>query len=661
MAKISKSLIDLSKLPALDGTNYKRWSQKILIAFEQIEIDYVLTTNPPTSTPTTTPSTTPQITFDDNQSKVDEEKILKFTKDNKTARGYMLSHMSDPLFDLFYIEKSAKTIWEALEKKYGADDAGKRKYVTGEWLDFEVTDDKPIMDQVHKYENLVADILAEGMKMCEILQANVLICKLPESWTDYRNKLKHKKRDLTLEELVSHLKIEETNRLKDKNTSPNELSVKANLVESSGVKENRFSNKKNQKKSNVPNKKPATHFKKPGKIQKKNMESCYICGKPGHKAYQCFKRHDATKKPNHEQTKGQANLAETEDIIAAVISEVNLVGNIAEWIVDTGASRHFCANKDMFTEFEKTEGGEEVFMGNSSSSEVLGKGKVLLKLTSGKTLALQNVLYVPSLRRNLISGALLNKVGIKLVFEADKLVLTRNGEYVGKGYLNGGLFVLDTIISEPIKGSTSAYIVESSYLWHNRLGHVNINALKRLKDMNLVPNLVEHDFSKCEICVEAKFAKKPFKSVTNKTTELLELIHTDLADFRNTESRGGKKYYITFVDDHSKFTRVYLLKTKDEAEKMFMIYKTEVENQLDRKIKRLRSDRGGEYGTTFLKELCETNGIIHEVSAPRTPQQNGTAERKNRTLKNMMNAMLISSGSPNNLWGGSCSFSQSYT
>ena len=94
-----------------------------------------------------------------------------------------------------------------------------------------------------------------------------------------------------------------------------------------------------------------------------------------------------------------------------------------------------------------------------------------------------------------------------------------------------------------------------------------------------------------------------------------------------------------------------MLKTKDEAEEAFLKYKAEVENQLDRKIKRLRSDRGGEYGTNTLKDFCEKIGVIHEVSAPRTPQQNGVAERKNRALKDMMNSMLISYGLSDDMWG----------
>ena len=108
---------------------------------------------------------------------------------------------------------------------------------------------------------------------------------------------------------------------------------------------------------------------------------------------------------------------------------------------------------------------------------------------------------------------------------------------------------------------------------------------------------------------------------------------------------------MTFIDDYSRYTRVYLSVSKDEVENMFIKFKTEVENQKNKKIKRLSSDRGGEYGSALYKKFCEENGIIHEVTAPRTLEQNGIAERKNITLKDMMNAMLISSGLPSNMWG----------
>ena len=204
MAAGPKTLPDLYKIEPLDGTNYKRWSQKLLLCFEQLEIDYVLTTdlpdegNPDSEPATPTVPRTPPIPLDKATKK-------KFEKDNKLARNYLLNNMSNPLFDLFVIFKSAKVIWTKLEAKYGSDDAGKRKYVVGKWLQFQIMDDKPIMEQVHVYENLCAEVLAEGMKMCEILQANVLIEKFPPSWSDYRNHLKHKKKDLTLQELISHM------------------------------------------------------------------------------------------------------------------------------------------------------------------------------------------------------------------------------------------------------------------------------------------------------------------------------------------------------------------------------------------------------------------------------------------------------------------------
>ena len=181
--------------------------------------------------------------------------------------------------------------------------------------------------------------------------------------------------------------------------------------------------------------------------------------------------------------------------------------------------------------------------------------------------------------------------------------------------------------------STSfTYIVESFDLWHARLGHTNIDSIKRLKDLNLITKLSNMNFYKCEVCIETKFHKKPFKSI-ERQTELLKLIHSDLGDFKNHMTRGSKRYYIIFVNDYSNYTMVYPLNSKYEAKQMFIKYKAIVENQLDSKIKRLRSDKGGEYD-------CETNGFIHEWTASYTPEQNGVAE--NGPLKNMMNAMLIS-------------------
>ena len=130
----------------------------------------------------------------------------------------------------------------------------------------------------------------------------------------------------------------------------------------------------------------------------------------------------------------------------------------------------------------------------------------------------------------------------------------------------------------------------------------------------------------------------------------MNLIHSNVCDLKSNQTRDGNKYFITFVDECTIFCYVYLLKSKDEVIEKFELYKKEVETQLSGKIKVIRSNRGGEYVSLF-GEFCSKHGIIHEVTAPYSPQSYEIAERKNWTLKEMYNVMLLSSGLPDNMWG----------
>jgi transposase InsO family protein len=109
-------------------------------------------------------------------------------------------------------------------------------------------------------------------------------------------------------------------------------------------------------------------------------------------------------------------------------------------------------------------------------------------------------------------------------------------------------------------------------------------------------------------------------------------------------TKRGKRYFITFIDDSTRFCYVYLLKSKDEALHYFKTYKVEVENQLKRKIKRLRSNHGGEYFLGDFSDFCVEHDIIHEGTPPYSPQSNVVAERKNHTIIVLVNAMLETSG-----------------
>ena len=131
--------------------------------------------------------------------------------------------------------------------------------------------------------------------------------------------------------------------------------------------------------------------------------------------------------------------------------------------------------------------------------------------------------------------------------------------------------------------SSSPYIVDSCDIWHGRLGHVNFSYIKKIVDLSLIPKLSLDNLRKCESWIESKTTKKSCKSV-ERELELPSLIHSDLGDLKNTITRGGKQFYITFINDYSKYKRVYLLRNKEEARDVFIKHKVEVENQLSKKI-----------------------------------------------------------------------------
>ena len=224
--------------------------------------------------------------------------------------------------------------------------------------------------------------------------------------------------------------------------------------------------------------------------------------------------------------------------------------------------------------------------------------KVVLKMTSGKELTLNDVLHVPKIRKNLVSGSLLSKKGFKLVFVSNNFILTKKGMHVGKWCMSNGLFKMNVMtIVPPIKNinknTSSAYILESSNVWHSRLGHVNYNTLRRLINMECLPKFKIDPNHKCEICVESKLIRTFFQSI-ERSSEPLELIHSDICGMKFIQTRGGKKYFLTLIDDCTRYCYVYLLRSKDEALEMFKHFKNEAENQLDRKIMVIRSDRGGD-------------------------------------------------------------------
>jgi hypothetical protein len=155
----------------------------------------------------------------------------------------------------------------------------------------------------------------------------------------------------------------------------------------------------------------------------------------------------------------------------------------------------------------------------------------------------------------------------------------------------------------------------------------------------------------CKGCAIGKNIKKPFPSSNNRSKEILDLIHSDVCGLMPVKSLGGSLYYIIFIDNYSRKTWLYLLKTKDEVFSKFQEFKAEIENLTNKKIKTLRTDNGGEYTSKEFVAFYKSTGIRRELTVPHNPQQNGVAERKNRSIEETVKALLNDQGLSMFLWG----------
>jgi transposase InsO family protein len=191
-------------------------------------------------------------------------------------------------------------------------------------------------------------------------------------------------------------------------------------------------------------------------------------------------------------------------------------------------------------------------------------------------------------------------------------------------------------------------------MWHRRLEHANWRLISKLSKLQLVkglPDIDYHSDALCGACQRGKIVKSSFKTKDIvSTSRPLELLHIDLFGPVSTASLHGSKYGLVIVDDYNRWTWVKFIKSKDVACDVFSSFCTQIQSEKESKILKVRSDHGGEFENEPFEAFCEKHGIFHEFSSPRTPQQNGVVERKNRTLQEMARTMIHENNLPKHFW-----------
>ena len=335
----------------------------------------------------------------------------------------------------------------------------------------------------------------------------------------------------------------------------------------------------------------------------------------------------------------------------------NSVGD-DDWWIDSGATQHMTYAEEDFITLSMFEDPLKVNLADDSHLFAYGSGVVGVHLydVNNKKVncVLKNTLFIPEIQNKLFSvSSAVREEGV-VKFDKSEVTWENNGAkmLIGKKY--GKLYKLNGQSQSKDSCYFSKNRENSVSLWHQRFGHLNENDLKSLFKNQLVSGLnlaAGKGDEVCHGCELGKSKRFPFpKTSQRKTTKPLQLIHSDLCGPLNIASVGGSKYFVSFIDDYSRYVSVYFLKTKDEAYDKFIEYVELVENQFDLKVKKFRSDGGGEYISTNFKNFCKSRGIAVEGSISYSPQQNGVAERMNRTLMEMARSMISHSNAPSNLW-----------
>ncbi|GKC35017.1 putative ribonuclease H-like domain-containing protein [Tanacetum coccineum] len=328
-------------------------------------------------------------------------------------------------------------------------------------------------------------------------------------------------------------------------------------------------------------------------------------------------------------------------------------------IFDSRCSRNMTGNKDFFTDYQDIDGGFVAFGGSARGSKITGKEKIRTN-----KLDFEDVFFVKELKFNLFSvSQMCDKKNIVLFTEIECLVLSPDFNLLDESQVllrvprqsNMYSFNLKNVVpSGDLTCLFAKATIDESKLWHRRLGHVNFKTMNKLVKGNLIRGLPSKIFDNDHTCVACQKGKQHKSSckdkLMNSISQPLQMLHMDLFGPTSVRSINHKTYCLVVIDDFSRFSWVFFLASKDKTSGILKRFKIEIENQLNHKVKVIRCDNGTEFKNKERNEFCRLKGIKREFSVARTLQQNGVAERKNKTLIEAAKTMLVDSLLPTIYW-----------
>ena len=397
---------------------------------------------------------------------------------------------------------------------------------------------------------------------------------------------------------------------------------------------------------------------------------CTHCNKTGHVEETCFTLHPQLR---NQQQQRQQHHHFAGSVTTDGPQAIGTAPGIGLWHVDSGASAHLTGNKAWFTQLHECPPCT-VTTANHGVLTCSQRGTVKLNTQYNCFLTFDNVLFVPSLVVNLLSVSAILRSGYRVRFTGKGCTIrTRHNKHVVRAVSQDNIFSVQawpphTAVAHSVTSGSSGPLDWKTV--HARLGHLNPTAMKALLDKQMVLGVTTPtggsvaDIDHCTGCLTGKSHRQPFPAeASHRATRPLEIVHSDVcgpiqaeeshtAAEKTAASQLLKYYILTFIDDYSRNAWLAITTDKSGTTVMdhFKRFKAWAERYTGFNIKTLRTDGGGEYVNDQFITYLYTMGVERQVTVARSPQQNGVAERLNRTLMEAARALLHASGLPFSFW-----------
>jgi transposase InsO family protein len=635
---------------------------------------------------------------------IEDEVELKSNKEpaNVKAKGFIIRRIAFDLQHLIPKDASAGTAWRAICNRYEKIGAAEKIRLLSSLFSNKLGPGEKVDPWLHSIRQNLQRLAVVETVFDDKTQAAIILALLPPDWSTLVTALSaHSKPDETVTVARVTIELQEEEKRREEAAKTTLMSTSALLAHTKSA-------------ANV------------AKVVELPRDTCTWCLKPGHRENDCYSKRDG--KPRNivpqpprargrgprrsanvvgeENSSPQAHVFMITDSTDTTHSqlhmqirptdaalnikhstEISKTGTNTDWYVDSGATDHYCSNKELFTTF--TPVVAFVTMGDGYNLEAEGTGDVTIKILindDSKTylpVTFTKVMYVPGLAVNLLSVSRMDDTGLTVSFNQGKcLIQSRraNGEVIGTA-LKVDSSKLWRLATAECTGEIRSREAENArcnavgtelnenlaVVWHRRLAHLHFKAVHHLFDQNMVadsnslatrpkPAASHNPDPDCQSCILGKLHRTPVPhAADHRATEPLYRVHIDVCGPFSVQSHLGQSYFLQIVDDYSRYIWARAMRTKDQAFNFFKEYVAMCEAMHGgRRVSIMRSDNGGEFMSNVFSEWLAAKGIRRERTNAHSPWQNGVVERMNRTVVEAARTILVESKLPTFLWSLAC-------